>query len=189
MRAIIRKLFNERGKAAKQLRTHFAAKFEANIKRRIEKTVTGIMDIKLNVKIKDETSGRTVWEIDIGFVYKNVLFLVEVKNWYKPQKYYLAVNQTLLNRAAGFEGVLHEQDDNLVKYRQQVFQRWQRPITGAICVVCTESVEFIASFDPEWWLQSEEVPRICLVNELINYLESENIDDLQKHPKFVWADK
>jgi hypothetical protein len=189
MRAVIRKLFSDPRKSAKRLITHFASKFEESIMHRLEKAVTGVMDIKLNVKIRDESSGRTVWEIDTGFVYRNILFLVEVKNWYKPEKYFLALDQALSNRAEGFEGVLHKQDDNLLKYRHQVFQKWSRPIAGAICVVCTEGVEFTASLDPEWWLQTEEIPRICLVNELINYLQSENIDNLQSHPRFVPADK
>lgn len=188
MRAVMRKLFSTPGKVAGRLINHAASKFEERIQRRIEKYITEANTFKLNVKIKNELNGQVAWQIDTGFIFRNILFLVEVKNWFKPEKYYLAYDPALSSRISEFESVLHKQDENLEKYKRLVAQRWGAKVAGAICVVCTEGVEFTALLDPKFWLKTGEIPRICLVDELIDFLNSENVEELKNHPNFVRFD-
>ena len=185
MRAVLRKLFGESGKAAKRLRAYVASKFEEKTARKIELAIPDANTFKLNVKIKNEANKQTAWEIDTGFIYKNILFLVEIKNWYKPEKYYLADDSTLSSRISAVEFNLRKQDKKLQRFRQQVAQKWDETIFGAICIVCTESVEFTASLDKNLWLKTGEIPRICLVDELISYLRTGDLEELYNHPKFV----
>jgi hypothetical protein len=189
MRAVIRRLFSDKGKAVDRLRTQVALRFEKQVKNKIEKSLSmNTNDIKLNLKIKNSTDGQTVWEIDSAFIYRDILFIVETKNWLKSERYYLADDPVLSSRASNWEAVLQKQDENLQKHKLLLTSRWDKKITGAICIVCTESVEFTSSLDSKWWLNVGKTPRICLVDELIDYLKSENLEELHRHPNLVRLD-
>lgn len=62
----------------------------------------------------------------------------------------------------------------------------KKPEKGAICVICTEEVEYVTAFDQRFWLDvDKECPRICLPVELIEFLKSERVRNLRQHPFFT----
>lgn len=189
MNAVIRKLFIHPSKARDKLINKAAGNFEKQIKIKLEKSLKGVANCKLNTKITPKAGKRHVWEIDVGFVFRDILFLVEMKNWIKSEKYFLADDDTLSSRIPDVEAVLRKQDTNLVNYQTDVIRYWDQAAKGAICIVCTHDVEFTASIERKWWLKTGKYPRICLVDELISYLQSENLEELYSHPNFVPFDQ
>lgn len=188
LQAVTRKLLNSPAKEKAGLINHAATTFENQIKVKIEKLIRGVNNIKLNAKIVPEAGGPPAWEIDVGFIYHDVLFLVEAKNWFKPEKYFEADDVTLSSRIVRVEGVLRKQDENLIKYKSNVARYWGANLRGAICIVCTQSVEFTASMEDTWWLKKGKIPRICLVDELIKFLRPENVSVVERHPNFIRFD-
>jgi len=46
--------------------------------------------------------------------------------------------------------------------------------------------EFIAGIKAEFWLELYEIPRICLLSELLEFLEAPGLSEkMQAHPAFV----
>jgi hypothetical protein len=124
-------------------------------------------------------SGRSIWEIDVGFVYKNILFLVEAKNRQKSVRYYFDASE-VSSRVSQIEFVIKRMDTMLGQNLMWVRDKWGdcKPLRGAICVVCTEEAEFIASANPTYWLSLLACPRMCMLNELIEFLSE---DDAIEH--------
>jgi hypothetical protein len=159
--------------------------FENSIATSIEQSVQGVSHLKLDTKIKNK--GKIVWQIDVGFVYKGVLFLIEAKNLQKKVSYYFNGIE-VSDRVQWFESVLKKQDKKLKTYKAQIQNKWREvdDVAGAICVVCSEEVEFIASFEESFWIKlSSEIPRVCLLVEFVGFMKDVDIEELKKHPAYV----
>src|SRR4051794_26159876 len=64
-------------------------------------------------------------------------------------------------------------------------QQWLSYPT-AICIVCTTEAEFVADVNTRFWLSAYEIPRICLLSELLEFLEIPDLrEKIQTHPAFV----
>ena len=158
---------------------------EESVKASIEAAVSGVSHGKLGTKIKDQ--GNKVWDIDVGLVLNGVLFLIEAKNRQKKVAYYFDATE-VSDRVQWFESVLDKQDEKLKKYKGKVRDKWQEVdhLIGAICLVCSEETEFIASFDGSFWLDlAVEIPRICLLPELVRFLTNVDLEQVRKHPAYV----
>lgn len=179
MKAISRRLISGRGGTAGNLTgTYF--------ENCVEKCIRGLPmaeEVQRNVEIRRGSSAK--WEIDLGFVVSGILILVEAKHEMKPLRYHFADSVDVAARITRFENRLSRLDEKLKIHKSEVLSRWARSNpTGAICVICTVEVEFIASFSPGLWLDLGHIPRILTPNELTNYLR-ENVVDLSSHPEFV----
>jgi hypothetical protein len=180
MKAITRSLISGTGgKLGEQAGQHF----EDYVTRRLL-TLKSIGDVKKKVEIGPKKSRD--WEIDLGFVISNVLILVEAKREIKPLRYHLADATDVSDRVTEFEGRLVKLDKKLVLFKDQVRAIWatDQPV-GAICMICTEEVEFLASFDQWLWLdEGRRFPRILTALELVESLR-EGAEKLKDHPAFV----
>ena len=157
---------------------------ENSVKTSIQQSVQGTSHFKLGTKIK--VNGIEVWDIDVGFVCKGILFLIEAKNRDKKVSYYFD-GVEVSDRILSFENFLKGQDEKLKKYKKQVKYKWHEVdnLSGAICVVCSVETEFIASFDKLFWLKLLDIPRICLLSEFIKFMENADVEELKKHPAYV----
>lgn len=157
--------------------------FERSIIRAVS-SVDGVKGVR---KWIYKEGGRGVWDIDIGFVYRNILFLIDAKNEQKNVRYYFD-GAEVSDKVANREGFLTKLDNNLKTYSAQVGNEWRdcSPIRGAICIVCTTEAEFIASANPKLWLKQYECPRICLLTELIDFINQPDIlESIETHPAYV----
>lgn len=130
---------------------------------------------------------RTLWEVDVGFVYNGILFLIEGKNEQKNERYYFE-GAEVSHRVARQEALLERIDKNLGEYKDAARSAWNdiEPVVGGICIVCTEEAEFIANIDTKTWLNPYEIPRICLLSELLKFLGTPGLSErVQSHPAFV----
>ncbi len=150
------------------------------------RAMSGMQDIRRNIKIKSDSKINIVLEIDIAFIYKRVLFLLELKSNFKPIQYYNADGVVVTDRITGIESALLARDKKLVKYAEDIRKWWPKSdIFGAIYVYCTDEAEFIPSFNLDFWFKVGQYPRICLVEELIDFLQNMDLADLLNHPRFV----
>jgi hypothetical protein len=158
---------------------------EIFVKTSIEKAVPEATHARLGTEIKDR--GRPVWDIDIGLALNGVLFLIEAKNRQKKVAYYFDGTEVSY-RVQRFESILDKQDAKLKKYKAKVREKWQDvdPVSGAICLVCSEETEFVASFDGSFWLDLEaEIPRIGLLSEFVAFLKNVDVEQVKKHPAYI----
>jgi hypothetical protein len=119
-------------------------------------------DIKTKATIR--SCGQQVWDIDLGFVVDKVLLLVEAKNYQKNVKYHAADGGTVSGRIQSWESLCEQLDAKLQRYGEAVRRKWPNPaVAGAICIVCTEEAEFVASADRKYWLGLPEHPRVCTI--------------------------
>jgi hypothetical protein len=131
--------------------------------------------------------GRDVWDVDVGFVCRGILFLVDAKNEQKSVRYYFE-GVEVADKVIRREQFLRKLDDNAVKYADAVRGAWQDagPIRGAIPVVCTAEAEFIASDDARAWLSPHDCPRVCLMSELVELLDDPELErKVESNPAFV----
>lgn len=156
--------------------------FEGVIERRICNSLA-ITGLKRNVELGRGRLGA--WEIDVGFVVSDVLVLIEAKHEMKPLRYHFADGVGVSERVIEWEDRLAELDENLRLHRSELLNRWsaENPL-GALCVICTLEVEFLASFNPTFWLDIGRVPRVLTLSELTEYLQTEAAE-LKDHPSFV----
>jgi hypothetical protein len=155
--------------------------------RAIKAVVSSIHGVRGVRKWVYREGGRDVWDVDVGFVFKNILFLVDAKNEQKSVRYYFEAAE-VSDKVSRREAFLAKLDNNLKTYGAQVRTRWQdcEPLLGAICLVCTEEAEFIAKLDSELWLKPYECPRICLLTELVDFMnQPEAVERIESNPAFV----
>jgi hypothetical protein len=177
MKAISRSLISGHGGTVGNLA---GAHFEDYIEKSV-RALPMVEGVRRNVEFRGTSSAD--WEIDLGFVISGILILVEAKHEMKPLRYHFADN--VADRVITFENRLSRFDGLLRNHKSDVLSRWAslNPI-GAIYVICTVEVEFVASFDPVWWLDIGRIPRILTPLELTDWLR-ENSVDLSGHPEFV----
>lgn len=155
--------------------------------RAIMATVSSVPGVKGVRKWICREGGRHVWDVDVGFVFQNILFLVDAKNEQKNVRYYFDAVE-VSDKVSKREAFLEKLDSNLQQYVARVHAQWQdcEPLLGAICLVCTEEAEFIATADHRLWLKPYECPRICLLTELIDFMnQSEAVERIKSNPAFV----
>lgn len=135
---------------------------------------------KTSIKIKN--ARQFVWEIDVAFIFRKILFLIEAKNQQKMLRYYFEGRD--LERGANW---LEDRDEKLRQYASIVRNKWKEDenISGAIYIVCSEEAEFMPSYEPSLWLDIENYPRVCMLFELIQFLKEADLDSIQRHPNFV----
>ena len=158
---------------------------ESAIKLTIQKRIRETSHFKLGPLIKREREDK--WEVDVGFVYKGILFLVEAKNMHKKVKYYYR-KIDVTSRLEDRKGDLLKQDENFNKYKMDIRNKWSEvaDLKGGICIVCSEEAEFIHSSDQLFWLSWKlNIPRICMLTELVKFLENMNVRDIEKHPAYL----
>lgn len=144
-------------------------------------------DIKTKATIR--SCGQQVWDIDLGFVVDKVLLLVEAKNYQKNVKYHAADGGTVSGRIQSWESLCEKLDAKLQRYGEAVRRKWPNPaVAGAICIVCTEEAEFVASADRKYWLGLPEHPRVCTIDELLEFLQIHGGQPLVNHPCFYAFD-
>jgi hypothetical protein len=81
---------------------------------------------------------------------------------------------------------IQDRDEKLVEHVEDIRKRWPNSdIVGAIYVYCTDEAEFIPSFHLDFWFKAGQYPRICLIEELIDFLHNMDLADLLNHPRFV----
>lgn len=171
---------------AKQIRKAVGAKFENRIEDELRHAVPKAFDFKRNIKIRAGNNHNVAWEIDIGFVIENILFLIDAKHWYKPIRYHLADATDISSRVTKLESLLRKTDASLFEYKKQLTKQWGNfSLSGGIFIMCTTEVEFITSFDSLFWLERDIVPRICTLKELIDFLTRTSISNIRNDPNFV----
>lgn len=157
--------------------------FEKYLSNRIRDADLETHDIKCNARIR--SGGQQVWDIDLGFVVHNVLFLIEAKHYQKNVRYHAVDDVTVSDRIQSWESWCKKLDAKLHEYADEVRRRWaQSAVAGAICIVCTEETEFVASADRKYWLGFPEYPRVCTIDELIEFLQAGGGQGLVDHPCF-----
>jgi hypothetical protein len=161
------------------------AYFESMIKKTLSQRIKKIANIELNYKIKD-THGEIDWEIDIMFIYESIVFIVEAKHNFKPESYHLASDVSVSSRIQDWEKRLTKQDEKIEKYKLKLYEHWEslKP-KGAICIVCSLEVEFISSFEMKYWLLNGKIPRICTLDELVEFFQVGVCLQLLNHPNFI----
>jgi hypothetical protein len=143
--------------------------------------VTGIRQFKLRA------GGQSVWDIDVGFVYDQALFLIEAKNERKDVQYYFDGTE-VSDRVTKMEARLERLDGKLKENIRRVRLHWRdcEPLSGAICLLTTTEAELVASASHKWWVSRLECPRICMLTELIDFLNTDGVAArLAMHPAFV----
>lgn len=193
MQALTRKLRDDFSGSERSDIDNLTRKVAKKIEEQLfKKTIISLEEVqepKFDVRIKNLIGKNDAWQIDFGFIYKNIIFLVEVKDWIKPEKYHLLDEVAVSDRIQKFESQLKKQDRKLQQYKNEIRAIWRSScIHGAICVVCTEEAEFVASSEQYWWLLKGKIPRICLIDELIYFLKNENVIKTTDHPCFVRFD-
>lgn len=159
--------------------------FEKTVEEKM-KAILEVKDIRRNIKIKSVNKTNIVLEIDIAFVYKRILFLLELKSNFKRIKYYSADSSEVSDRIKKIESGLRNRDKKLVEHAEDIQKRWPKSdLLGAIYVFCTDEAEFIPSFNLDFWFKVGKYPRICLIEELIDFLQNIDLADILNHPHFV----
>jgi hypothetical protein len=79
----------------------------------------GVGHMQRDKKIKVD-DGILRWQLDIGFLYEGILFLIEAKNWVMKVKYYLDSGVEVSSRVSQFESLLEDLDDKLFKFKHEV---------------------------------------------------------------------
>lgn len=157
--------------------------FEKYIAERLSNAMPDIKDLKRNVIIRDR--GRKAWEIDVSFVLNKVLFIVEAKHYQKSLKYHAAEGSEVAERIQSWESECRERDRKLTTYQQHVRRKWDgSTLLGAICIICTEETEFVASAERKYWLNFPDIPRICTIDEFIEFLNDGGAKGVTDHPAF-----
>jgi hypothetical protein len=146
------------------------------LERAVKTTLTKREGVKGVKKWIHHYRGNAVWDVDVGFAYGGIVFLLDCKNEQKSVRYYfdgVEVSDKVIKR----ERFLEKLDGKLNKYADAARLQWQafEPLSGAICVVCTVEAEFIPSAAPRWWLSWDDCPRICLPAELLKFLERDDV--------------
>jgi len=181
IRAIARKTVTQEGK--RKARNSSGPGFEKFITDRLSDAIPDIRDLKSGVAIRDLR--KKVWDIDVSFVLDEILFLIEAKHYQKSVKYHAADGSEVSDRIQSWESWCEKLDTKLTKYREKVQQKWEGSTAlGAICIVCTEETEFIASADRKYWLNFPDTPRICTIDELIEFLNNGGVKNLFNHQNF-----
>jgi hypothetical protein len=161
--------------------------FEMYISNRAREADLQARDIKINATIR--SCGQQVWDIDLGFVVDNVLLLVEAKGYQKNVKYHAADGGTVSDRIQPWESWCEKLDAKLQRYGEAVRRKWPNPaVAGALCIVCTEEAGFVASADRKYWLGLPEHPRVCTIDELLEFLQTHGGQPLVNHPCFYAFD-
>jgi hypothetical protein len=157
--------------------------FENDIKTSLA-ALPGVTTIKAK---KIRVGRQDLWDVDVGFVFQNVLFLIDAKNEQKNVRYYFD-GAEVSDIVESHESLLEKMDRKLQQYRDIVRNSWKEceAVRGAICVVCTVEAEFIASVSPSFWLKPLEVPRICMPAELMEFLsQTDAISRVQANPAYL----
>ena len=142
--------------------------YEDNVVRELE-SIEGIEDLKQVTIYSDDA--LKLMEIDIGFVFHDTLYLLEVKSWQRKIGEYLG-SFDKSHRAIGY---LKEYDELLKIHQERIFSQWLGcKIDKAIYVLVSLEAQYIPSYDPDLWLIPGIVPRICLLREFISYLRGLN---------------
>lgn len=162
------------------------ANFEKLGSNKLRASIPQIDDIKTNIIIKSPTSAESELEIDIAVVYKKILVLMDFKSRFKPPRYYWADPAAVSYRVQEMEGYLLDADRTLKDKLDLIKVKWAGyNIEGAIYSICSEETEYISSLDKIYWFKVGECPRICLLDELIDYLSSDDFKDVSSHPAFI----
>ncbi len=160
--------------------------FESEVKTRLAK-VPGVNVVKWNGKVKRQET--LVWQIDVVAVTHRIALLVEAKHWYKSVRHDAGDGVEVSSNQSTIESVVRKYDENLRSYTKLVHAAIRRQmgeyVDGALCVVCALEPELIPSTLPEWWLRYPRLPRICTLEQLIEYLDSSTPEELRDHPAFV----
>jgi len=173
------------GISRKVKRTESGKKFEDLVKKKLFIGVKGIEKIESNFIIKNKERKKN-WEIDLMMMRDNIVFIIETKHNFKSIGYHLGNDGAVSDRIQKKESELKKQDENLKKYQQQIYNYWKEssPI-GAICILCTFEVEFISSFEMKYWLLNGKIPRICTLDELLNFFQKADLEQLLSHPNLI----
>lgn len=140
-----------------------------------------------SIKLKD-ASRNVVWEVDVAFAWRGVMFVIEAKHETKNIPYFFDSLQ-IKKRVERFREHLANQDAKVRAHHELLRRRLPgaQETSGCIAVVCSREVEFIASAERELWL-TDSCPRICRLDELLESLPRLDAVALQTHPAFVpWA--
>jgi len=112
-------------------------------------------------------------EVDVAFVFGDLLILCECKARTQPKRRDGITRSLLETRAATLEKDLR-QVDSLAALLTQQRVRGPSPLPEAVrhilpCVITT-NVEWTANEDPSYWLKPYQTPRVCTIDELADVL-------------------
>jgi hypothetical protein len=127
-------------------------------------------------------------QIDHGFVVSGLLVLVESKSNSKTPGYFTADEEQFDKRAKRVVGdVLSGRDRKLSELRDKIAAKWAAASPScALYVICTTEVEYIPSEDPLFWLdRGRDLPRVCTLDELLNWLADIDETVTMRHPSCV----
>jgi len=130
------------------------------------KQLEGIEELKRNVIIYSKHHLKLM-DIDIGFVHRGVLYLVELKSYGKKKgeisgRFYKGNRLTM--RLKKYDGLLAE-------HREKIYSDWKGcSFNKAVYVLITSDIQFIEVKNESLWLLWGSIPRICLLDEFMLYL-------------------
>jgi hypothetical protein len=127
----------------------------------------GIEDLQQNVIIYSD-DGRKLMDIDIGFVFKQVLYLLEIKSYAKKDGE-LSGHFYKGHRLIQY---LRRYDMLLKKHQDKIYKQWdQNKFTSVTNFLISSELETNIPFDYDLWYIMGEIPRICTIGEFFWYLK------------------
>lgn len=132
--------------------------------------VNRIEGIKRNIAIYSDKH-KKLMDIDIGFVRNEILYLVELKSYIRKK----GEISGLFYKGMRLVKQLKNYDELLAKHRDKIYNEWSEfKISDAVYLLVTADYQFIEVKDESLWIIWGEMPRICVADELILYLDSLN---------------
>lgn len=130
--------------------------------------IPGIESLHYNI---DE---KRLYEIDIGFIYKSILHLLELKSF--DVKIGEFQGRYVKNTKA--IKLLAEFDLKVANYKEKIIENWKgNDIKDIRTFLVTDNFYFIPFMSAVYWYDNFQIPRICNVNEFFNYLKKEKYQD------------
>lgn len=143
--------------------------FEELVQREIKAKLSGARGVTRTIKRK--TGAGDVFEVDVGFVLGDVLVVVDAKYHTLPRPYFEASASNISNRKNKTLALLDYLDAQVRKNANWLAAQWpDLTVRAVLPIVCTAEPEFIASDKVVYWLEFPEIPRICMLSELVTFL-------------------
>ena len=125
-----------------------------------------IQALKRNVILYTDAHEKLM-DIDIGFVHRQVLYLVELKSWVRKKGEYLGRFEKVYRAIS----VIRKYDKKLRANRNLIYKEWEQyNFDKAIYVLIWDEAQFIPLEEKSLWLIVGEIPRICTIEEFIRYI-------------------
>lgn len=144
--------------------------FEALVKNEIKSHLPHVRALSGSKKRRE--NGKDLFELDVGFVLDQVLFVIDAKYVVKPKRYMTGDPNKVLKRSDKSLEMLDYLDQQIARHLDWLKSEWAGvEVTEVIGIICTAEVEYISTIDSSAWLVPLQVPRVCTISELTDFLK------------------